>query len=266
VSQYLADVLVVCIPATLFVAAVLAGRIVERAWPIEASQPASEIAVDYRLAALNYGANASQLLLPGIIAGIGGLGLIRLGAEGWRFVLSLLIYMLTLDLMLYWFHRAQHQVPVLWAMHSLHHSSEALTVSTGARHFWLEGTLKRAFLFPLTAWIFEVPAAVTATAALLYLLVDSCAHLNVSVDLGRFAFWVNNPQYQRIHHSVREEHANRNFSDLLPLWDILFGTVSRPGLDEWPATGLAARRKPSGIVDGLMWPLRRRPWLSRGVG
>jgi sterol desaturase/sphingolipid hydroxylase (fatty acid hydroxylase superfamily) len=265
-SQHLTNVLAICIPAAFFIAAVLGGRILERAWPIEADQPASEIAVDYRLAALNYLTNAGLSLLPGIFAGIGGMGLIQLGAEGWRFVPSLLIYMLSLDLMLYWFHRAQHQVPILWAMHSLHHSSETLTVSTCARHFWFEGTLKRAFLFPLTAWIFAVPAAVSATAALLYLLVDSCAHLNVRADLGRFSLWINNPQYHRIHHSTQKVHANSNFADFLPLWDILFGTARRPGPDEWPATGLATREKPSGIVDGLNWPLRRRRQLSRAAG
>lgn len=263
VSQFLAEALAICFPGALFVSAVLVGRILERAWPIEADQPRSEIAIDYRLAALNYAANAGLSLIPGLFAGIGGIGLVRLGAEGWRFVPSLLIYVLTLDLMLYWFHRAQHQIPLLWAMHSLHHSSETLTVSTGARHFWLEGTLKRVFLFPLVAWIFAVPAAVPTAAALLYLLVDSCAHLNVRANLGRFSLCVNNPQYHRIHHSARQMHANRNFADLLPAWDLVFGTAWRPSADDWPATGLVTLEKPSGIIDGFLWPLRRRLRPSR---
>ena len=265
-AQHLVDALAICIPAAFFIGAILVGRILERAWPAEVDQPASEIAADYRLAALNYLINAGLALVPAIFAGGAGIGLIRLETDGWRFFPSLLIYILTLDLMLYWFHRAQHQIPALWAMHSLHHSSEALTVSTGGRHFWLEGTLKRAFLFPLTAWIFAVPASVSAAAVLLYLVVDSCAHLNVRVELGRFSLWVNNPQYHRIHHSARPAHTNRNFADLLPFWDILFGTVWRPDRGEWPATGLGTGEKPSGIVDGLVWPLRRRPRLSRVAG
>jgi len=186
--------------------------------------------------------------------------------DHWPVALQVLLFLVIHDFYIYWFHRAQHQIPALWAMHSLHHSSEALTVSTGGRHFWFEGTLKRAFLFPLTAWIFAVPASVSATAVLLYLVVDSCAHLNVRVELRAFALWINNPQYHRIHHSARPAHTNRNFADLLPFWDILFGTVWRPGADEWPATGLATGEKPSGIVDGLIWPLRRRPRLSRAAG
>jgi sterol desaturase/sphingolipid hydroxylase (fatty acid hydroxylase superfamily) len=255
--SYLADGLVICIPGMLFVLAILVGRILERAWPIEAHQSFAEIAIDYRLAALNLLANAGLAMMPTLFASVTGAGLIRLEADGWQFIPSLLIYLLTLDLMLYWFHRAQHRIPILWAMHSLHHSGEALTVSSGARHFWLEGPLKRAFLFPLTAWIFSMPATVLAAAIAIYFLIDSCAHLNVRICLGRFTLCINNPQYHRIHHSACQVHVNRNFADLLPLWDILFGTIWRPSPADWPATGLGTAEKPSSLLDGLLWPLRQ---------
>src|SRR5579859_7970930 len=104
-SQHVDDAIAICIPAAFFIAAVLAGRIVERIRLAEAYQPPSEIALDYRLAALNFLINAGLALAPAIFADAGGMGLIRLDAEGWRFVPSLLIYIVTLDLMLYWFHR-----------------------------------------------------------------------------------------------------------------------------------------------------------------
>ncbi|MDB5394678.1 MAG: fatty acid hydroxylase superfamily protein [Rhodospirillales bacterium] len=256
------SVLAFCTPAILFTAAIVAGRLIERLRPVETDHPVSAIVIDYKLAALNFFLNSGMSLLPGISAamvlGTTGSGFIHLKADGWWFVPSLLIYLLTLDLLLYGFHRAQHEIPILWAMHSLHHSSDTLSVSTGARHYWLEATLRRLFLFPLTAFIFSVPAVVSTTAVLLYFVVDACAHLNVRISLGRFALWVNNPQYHRIHHSVRQEHANKNFSDLLPLWDLVFGTVWRPSPDDWPATGLATLEKPSSIFEGRVWPLRRQ--------
>ena len=49
-SQHIVDAIAICIPAAFFIAAILVGRILERARPAEADQPASEIAVDYRLA------------------------------------------------------------------------------------------------------------------------------------------------------------------------------------------------------------------------
>jgi sterol desaturase/sphingolipid hydroxylase (fatty acid hydroxylase superfamily) len=251
------DLLALCVPAAVFVIAVMIGRLLERAWPIEADQPVEEIAIDYRLAVLNLLVAGGLSLLP-ISLAAGETRLVRFDATGWHFVPALVLYLLMLDLMLYWFHRAQHAVPFLWAMHSLHHSCEALTVATGARHFWLEGTVKRLFLLPLTAWICAVPAAVGTSAALLYLIVDSCAHLNVRAGLGRCALLVNNPQFHRLHHSAQPEHANKNFADLLPVWDVLFGTVWRLSPDEWPATGLTSLDRPRGVIDGLIWPVRSR--------
>jgi hypothetical protein len=58
-----------------------------------------------------------------------------------------------LDLYKYTFHRLQHAIPFLWAMHSFHHSANAVTFITGARHFWLERVLSDAFL-PIMAILF----------------------------------------------------------------------------------------------------------------
>jgi sterol desaturase/sphingolipid hydroxylase (fatty acid hydroxylase superfamily) len=259
-SPSLNDVLAATIPAALFAAAILFGRSVERRRPIEPKQSRSDIVTDYKLAAINMLMNGVLAFLP--IAALqvaGGRGLIALPLRGWGVVGTFAVYVLTFDLLLYLFHRAQHKVPALWAMHSLHHSANAMTVSTSARHYWLEGVVKRLWLAPLPALLFAVPPTVPAIATLLYLLVDSCAHMNVQLSLGRCALWINNPQYHRIHHSLRPEHVDRNFSDLLPLWDVLFGTAHRPALNEWPPTGLDTREKASGVIEGLIWPARH--WL-----
>jgi len=250
------------IPAAFLIAAVLIGRILERWRPVEADHARSEVALDYWLAALNLLMNAGALLLVGLFFAVDerhGRGLIHLWPKGWAVAVSFAIYLLVFDLLLYGFHRAQHKVPMLWAMHSLHHSNRALTVSTGARHYWLEGLIKRVCLFPLMGFVFEAPPQVPAMVALLYFAVDSCAHMNLRLSAGRFTLWVNNPQYHRIHHSSSERHNEKNFSDFLPLWDLLFGTAWRPSADEWPATGLATGEKPRLLLDGLTWPLHRRP-------
>lgn len=90
----------------------------------------------------------------------------------------------------------------------------------------------------------------------LYLLPDGLAHTNVRVQLGRFGFWLNNPQYHRIHHSIEPQHRNKNFCKALPLFDVIFGTAYKPGKDEFPATGLVPSDKPVGIIDGIIWSIR----------
>src|SRR5437016_2235324 len=56
------------------------------------------------------------------VVGLFGAGYFVLPTSGPIVVASFALYLLTWDLLEYATHRAQHAVPALWAMHSLHHS------------------------------------------------------------------------------------------------------------------------------------------------
>jgi sterol desaturase/sphingolipid hydroxylase (fatty acid hydroxylase superfamily) len=236
----------------------------ERRNPIEAEQSTAEVVVDWKLAGFKWA--TSQLLKPVtsaatiMLVNAAGGGWIHLRSDGWWFLLSFVVLILALDFSTYFIHRAQHTFPVLWAMHSLHHSAEALSMVTGARHFWLEEPLISAG-FPILAIVFKVPLELVTPITLFYFLIgDGMAHLNLRVSLGRFALCIQNPQYHRIHHSLEPQHRDKNFCRLLPLFDVMFGTAWKPGKDEFPLTGLDTGQKPVGILDGIIWPVRH--WLS----
>jgi|SRR5271169_310258 len=53
-------------------------------------------------------------------------------------VVIFVIFFLIIDFFQYWWHRAQHWVPVLWDQHAVHHSEEAMNVTTATRHHWSE--------------------------------------------------------------------------------------------------------------------------------
>ncbi len=46
------------------------------------------------------------------------------------------------------------------------------------------------------------------------------------------------PQVHRIHHSTEPAHHNRNFADLFPVLDIIFGTYEKPAKGEFAGTGI----------------------------
>ncbi|HEV2334085.1 MAG TPA: sterol desaturase family protein [Stellaceae bacterium] len=248
-------------------AALLIGGLValllraEQGFPIERGHPRGALLLDYKLVSLNVFPNLLLSPLTGACAALlvraAGGGLIPLRADGWWFALSLVLFILANDVFAYWVHRAQHRIPALWAMHSLHHSAEAVTLVTGARHFWLEQMTLAAF-FPVVAILFKTPPAVITAASFLYFAFDNCAHLNVRIPLGKLAIIVNNPQFHRIHHSIESEHNNKNFCKMLPIVDFVFGTLWVPGKDEFPPTGLVSGEKPQGFIDGALWPARRR--------
>lgn len=236
-------------------------RLLERRRPIDANLSLSNTHVrdDWKLVGVN--AVLASALTP--IAALGGAlivnaaggGMITLPSRGLGYVASLVGVVIVLDLYKYWHHRLKHSIPFLWAMHSFHHSAEALTWATGARHYWLEAVIDAALL-PIIPLLFHMPASMVWALGVINFFPDTCAHANVRFSLGRFVSWIGNPQWHRIHHSAQPEHFDKNFAGLLPLWDIVFGTAWIPRYDEYPATGLGGAEKIS-VLDGIVWPLRR---------
>ena len=51
----------------------------------------------------------------------------------WESVITWLATAVLLDLGYYWFHRASHEVGLLWAVHQVHHSSQHFNLTTALR-------------------------------------------------------------------------------------------------------------------------------------
>src|ERR1019366_3422277 len=70
----------------------------------------------------------SVALTTVLVNNLGG-GFIELPKSGVALIWAIPVYALAMDGGEYAFHRAQHRIPWLWAMHSLHHSDPAVNVS-----------------------------------------------------------------------------------------------------------------------------------------
>jgi sterol desaturase/sphingolipid hydroxylase (fatty acid hydroxylase superfamily) len=250
------------LPATFFsmiavAAVVMFWRIIEKNNQAERHQAAAEILLDYKLVALRLVAQgmARSLLWPVTIrlVNIAGGGLIHFRADGLWIVPSLIVWLLISDLIRYWFHRLQHVVPCLWAMHSLHHSATAVTGSTGGRHCWLEEVFSLLVSAPLIGIAFSVPLEILNVVGMIQFANAGFTHANIRVYAGLL---INSPQLHRLHHSRLAEHTDKNFAELLPMWDLLFGTLARPKSGEYPSTGLLDGTAPRSVLEGLVWPFR----------
>ena len=187
---------------------------------------------------------------------VGG-GLIVLPASGWGLLAGILVYLVAMDLGEYLFHRAQHAIPWLWAMHSLHHSDTVYDASTTVRHFWLDPLLKTFTIWLAVGLLFKAaPVIVVVYVAFTY--YNFLTHANVRLGFGKASWLWNSPQYHRIHHSASPEHFDVNFAALLPIFDLISGTYYRPKEAEYPATGLDTGEEPRNFVEVVTWPLHRR--------
>ena len=125
----------------------------------------------------------------------------------------------------YWWHRARHEVPLLWRwLHQVHHSPQRIEVITSFYKHPLEIALNGA----LSSAILYLLVGVTPAAATLAVLVTGLAelfyHWNVATPRW-LGYLVQRPESHCVHHQ-HGRHRN-NYSDL-PLWDLLFGTFENP--------------------------------------
>ncbi|MBA5608461.1 sterol desaturase family protein [Duganella sp. FT3S] len=259
-TQFAADVAWKSLPLLGLI--VLAG-LAERWRPVEAQRWRGRavnlgcmLAYVLGFALLQQGTAALTVLA---VNGAGG-GWLALPADGWHLLPSFLVYTLVLDLGEYAFHRAQHRIPALWAMHSLHHSDTAMNATTTDRHFWLEPGIKMVTIYLGMGLLFKPDPAIVGLYALLG-LYNVVPHMNLRWGLGRACFLINTPQFHRLHHSMLPQHYDCNFAGLFPVFDVLFGTYRQPAADEYPPTGIAGGEVPADTLDVLAWPLRR--WLRR---
>ena len=253
------SVLTAIVPILITLALFGAGSIIERLAPAEPDQPEGNISLNigYAILAGALAAAVSPALAvvsTSLVNGLGG-GLIALPARGWLLVLSAAAYLLAVDFLEFAFHCAQHRIPVLWAMHSFHHSDPSVNVTTTSRNFWLEMLIKGGFVYPLAAILFKVPRPVLFIYSL-STVWHYVNHLNCRWHLPLPWWLINNSSFHRIHHSVLPEHYDRNFSAYFPIWDVIFGTSIAPTRGVHPKTGLDTGEAPKGVVAAFIWPWR----------
>jgi len=254
------------IPVVVIIPMVLLASIVERTRPIEnhaTPQARAAIRTEWMLVAFmaTIGIFVQIVLFVafGRAATATGGPLLYLEPQSVLGSMALVVvYALYIDCAKYWMHRLSHTIPLLWTMHSFHHSAERLTVATGARHYWAEKIFLAPLLF-LTLMLFQVPEHIMSIAVLLMNVPDGLQHLNYKIAWHRAGIWINTPHWHRIHHSVEPKHYDKNFSSAFPIMDVIFGTAYRPAPDEYPETGLIPRENPQ-LWEGIIWPFRG--WLG----
>lgn len=164
-----------------------------------------------------------QLVLRGALIGVFALvaNLIpwKLPDSPWRFVLAFVL----LDFVYYLQHRAEHRVPVLWAIHSVHHQSHDYNLSVSLRVGALASVSTSIFHSALCLAGVDVEtyaAVATVHAAILFTL-----HARTKFTLGPGRFF-NAPVFHRVHHGADTEYVDKNFGGVFLVFDRLFGTFA----------------------------------------
>lgn len=143
-------------------------------------------------------------------------------------LVSFVLYLVALDFIDYWLHRAQHRFRWWWALHALHHSQRKMSFWTDSRNHLLDSFIvdgvKAAVALAVGVGPAQFVGLVIATRVL-----QSLQHANVAWTFGPLQRVVVSPLFHRRHHAIGIGHEGRrygcNFAVLFPVWDQWFGTA-----------------------------------------
>jgi sterol desaturase/sphingolipid hydroxylase (fatty acid hydroxylase superfamily) len=128
-----------------------------------------------------------------------------------------------MDLTFYYWHLANHRIPVLWRFHAVHHIDPDLDVSTALRFHFGEIALS-AGLRLLQVTLIGIDAATYAIYEITFQANTLFHHSNVRLPV-RLERWLNlllvTPRMHGIHHSEVRAETDSNYSVVLPWWDRL---------------------------------------------
>ena len=144
--------------------------------------------------------------------------------DGWPGWARYAVYWGGYDFLFYWVHRWQHSNRWLWAFHATHHAQEEMSYATTARSHPVEQWCYSVLIFlPLlalgaapTVWL-----PLQLTQQFLFVMT----HCRLDWRFGPLNKVVVSPTFHSVHHSLKPEHHDRNFSGIFSFWDYLFGTA-----------------------------------------
>lgn len=127
-----------------------------------------------------------------------------------------------IDLVFYIYHRMSHRIRFLWAIHLSHHSSEEMNFAVSFRQAWFGPVSKIPFFMLLPMLGFD--PTIVAAAGVISTLWGIVGHTQIIGKLG-FIEWVfNTPSHHRVHHGSNKQYIDKNYGNLLIIWDRMFGT------------------------------------------
>lgn len=124
----------------------------------------------------------------------------------------------------YWGHRLMH-TPFLWPLHAIHHAAPTFTMLTGARVSVVEIAQIIVTQAIATAALGGTPETLYG-AAFIGGLETMWTHSNVRGVEWLERIGITSPKAHTLHHARDPQFHDRNFGDLVCLWDKLFGTFT----------------------------------------
>ena len=144
------------------------------------------------------------------------------------------------DFSRFFVHRLMHKVPFLWSFHQVHHSAETMTPFTIFRTHPVEGiiflvrtSVVQGLVISLFIYLFGNKVdLITIFGAgvgvvIFHSLGSNLRHSHIKIRYPKFVEQIFiSPGQHQIHHSVEQQHFDKNFGVALAIWDLIYGSLA----------------------------------------
>lgn len=180
--------------------------------------------------------------------------------------LAWLAALLAYDFSFWLAHLVGHRVRLFWCVHSVHHTTTEMRLSTAVRGSALD--------FVHVPWFF-VWVPLLGVHPMMLLTVEAAGRIwgvltHVSPHfVGRGGRWVRalerwfvTPSLHRVHHGRQARYLDRNYGEVFSVWDRLFGTFTPEDPREPPEYGLRVAPGQRPIDDESLAEVQLSPWRA----
>lgn len=150
---------------------------------------------------------------------------------------SIFLAILVQDFSGYWLHRLNHRVNIFWNRHVIHHSSEEFNLACALRQSISE-TVHFGAILMIPAAVFGVPAKIFGFLAPIHLFMQFWYHTKLINKMGWLEKIIVTPSHHRVHHAINPEYIDKNYGQILIIWDKLFGTFQPELISVKPVFGI----------------------------
>lgn len=174
---------------------------------------------------------------------------------GWE---RLLFDLLVLDLWIYWWHRANHQIPILWRFHRVHHLDQWLDVTSAVR-FHVGEVILSALVRAVVILSLGMPLLSVIVFETLVLVNSAFHHSNIRLPITlekRLSLVIVTPSIHWLHHHVERRDTDSNYATLFSFWDRMFASRSKNKRTLGMAIGLD-NTDDLGLIQLITSPMRR---------
>lgn len=171
------------------------------------------------------------------------------------------------DFLSYLVHLGMHKIPVLWEFHKVHHSATTMNPMTQYRIHPLEliiNNIRGIIGFGLVTGVFdyysnhELDTMVFIGANIFTFLFmffgANLRHSHVKLKYPKLIEHIFISPYQhQIHHSINDQHYDKNLGSKFAFWDYIFGTLILSEETSKLRFGVKGNQKDYSSFKNLIW-------------